>query len=212
MTSPKVYGYLRISTDKQDINNNKAEILLKANSLNLTSNVEWIEETISGTKDWNKRELGKLLNKINKGDIIITSELSRFARTIQQIMEFIGECAKKGVLIYCTKTDFKIDNSVQSQMIIFAYGLSAQIEREMISSRTKSALNTKRNQGVVLGRRKGVSVLDKNPNTKGEIKQLIKDGVKLKKIAEKYNVTYETLHSYIKKHNLKEIPVSQDQN
>lgn len=204
MEPQKVYGYLRISTEKQDINNNKSEILLKANELNLKANVEWIEETVSGTKDWKKRELGKLIPLLNKGDVIITSEISRFARTIKQIMEFMGTCADKGILLYFTKTDFKIDDSIQSQMIIFSYGLAAQIERDLISSRTKTALKQRKANGQILGRPKNKLKLDKDVNNIWKIRLDIKNGIKLKKIAEKYDITYPTLRKFIKKHNLTE--------
>lgn len=196
----KVYGYLRISTDKQDINNNKAEILLKANELKLTPVVEWIEETISGSKDWKKRELGKLFETLKPNDVIITSELSRFARTINQIMEFMAKCSENKIQIYCTKTDFKIDSSIQSQMIIFSYGLAAQIERELISSRTKSALKQKKADGVILGRRKGNMILENDKNSKTDIKNLIDMGVKKKAICKKYNTTLPTLNKFIEKH------------
>lgn len=198
----KIYGYLRISTDKQDITTNKAEILLKSDELQLKGNVEWIQETISGTKDWKKRELGKLYDKLIPGDVIITSEISRFARTIQQIMEFISKCAEKKIKIYCTKTDFKIDESIQSQMIIFAYALSAQIERDLISSRTKTALQKKKAEGVKLGRKSGVMVIEKNLYAHQQIENALNNGVKKKVICKNHDITMPTLNKYIKKYNL----------
>ena len=199
METQKVYGYLRVSTDKQDINNNKADILLKANELKL-GNVEWIEETISGTKDWKNRELGKLMDRIKSGDVLITSEMSRFGRTISNNMEFMANAASKNVKIYFTKTDFKVDGSITSQILTFSYSLVAQVERDIISSRTKTGLQRKREQGVILGRPKGKMKLDEHLD---KIKKLIDQGVKLKSIAKLYNTSSVTMTKYVKKHNLK---------
>lgn len=203
--NPKVYGYLRVSTGKQELDNNKASILLKANSLGLNANVEWIEEQISGTKHWSNRELGKLLERMKENDIIITSEVSRFGRKYLDIVQFLSKCAEKKIRIYCTNSDFKIDSSIQSQLLIFAQSISAQIEREHISSRTKAALNRRKEQGVILGRKKGIMTLDKDTTNKDKIQDQINQGVKLKEIAKKLKISPMTLSKYIKKHKLKNI-------
>jgi putative DNA-invertase from lambdoid prophage Rac len=199
--SIKVYGYLRVSTGKQEIENNKSAILLKANELKLGCNVEWIEEQISGTKHWANRELGKLIEIIKEGDIIITSEVSRFGRRYFDVVQFLAKCAEKKVKIYCTNSDLKIDDSIQSQMVIFAQSISAQIEREHISSRTKIALQRKKAEGVKLGR-KCMMVMDKDPNNINKVKDLINKQVKLKAIAKEMKCTAPTLRAFIKKHNL----------
>lgn len=197
-----IYGYLRVSTESQTIDTNKGEILLKINNLGLKGNIKWIEETISGTKHWKNRELGKLINIINKNDVIITSELSRIGRSLYQCFEFISVCAEKEVQLYFTKTDFKIDSSISSQTLIFAYSLTSQIERELISLRTKSALQNAKSKGIILGRPRGKMKLDKDIN---EIRNLINQGVKYKAIAKKYKVTETTMSKFIKKNNLKVI-------
>lgn len=198
----KIYGYLRISTNKQCINNCKKEILLKANNLNLNNDIEWIEETISGTKHFKKRKLGELVNKCNKNDIIITSELSRIGRKIKDIMEFLALISQKKVKLYMTKTDFKIDDSIESQVLIFAYALSAQIERQLISSRTISALARAKENGVTLGRKYGSKgKLKLYPHIE-DIKKLLNDGVKKNMMAKKYNVNNNTITNFIKRYNL----------
>lgn len=199
----KVYGYLRVSTGKQELENNKASILLKANELKIGP-VEWIEEQISGTKEWSSRKLGELMKIIQADDIIITSEVSRFARKYFDIISFLAKCAEKKIKIYCTHSNFKIDDTIQSQALVFANAISAQLEREHIAERTRVALQRKKEQGVILGRRKDKMILDKKESNKDEIKELINQGVKLKIIAEKYDVTAMTLTKFIKKHNLKE--------
>lgn len=194
-----IYCYLRVSTEKQDLNNNKGEILLKVNELNLNSkNIIWIEEIVSGMKIWKSRELGKI--QFNKGDVFITSELSRVGRTMTQIMGFISNLMEKGVKIYFTKSKFNIDGSINSQVLIFAYSLCSQIERELIATRTRDALQNKKNKGEILGRPKNKMILD---NKVDEIKKQIDDGIKLKVIAKKYNSSQTTITKLIKKHNLK---------
>ena len=199
MSDYKIYCYLRVSTDKQDLEGNKGQILLKVNELQLDSrNIVWIEETISGMKNWKSRELGKI--NFKEGDIFITSELSRVGRTMIQIMGFISSMMEKGVKLYFTKSKFNIDNSINSQVLVFAYSLCSQIERELISTRTKDALAKKKKDGVIIGRPQGKMILDTKID---EIKKQIDDGVKLKVIAKKYNSSQTTITKLIKKHKLK---------
>jgi len=198
----KIYGYLRVSTEKQDIDNNKVDILKKSNDLGLNGCVQWIQETISGKIDWRQRELGVLFEQLKEGDVIITSELSRFGRTISQIIDFLAQCSKKKVTIHLTKTDFKIDQSIESQVMQFSYGLSAQIERELISSRTKTGLQAAKNKGVVLGRKKDVMGLDKDTQNIKDIQKMLNEGIKIYIIAQKYKVSTQTMYRFIKKRNL----------
>ena len=195
----KIYCYLRVSTNKQELEGNKGEILVKVNELKLNSqNIEWIEETISGMKNYKTRELGKI--DFKEGDVFITSEMSRIGRTISQIMSFISELLQKKVKVYFTKSKFEIDNSISSQAMIFAFSLTAQIERELISQRTKDALAKKKKDGQILGRPKNKMILD---NKAEEIKKLLDDGVKINKIAEKYNMSRSTISKLIKKNGFK---------
>lgn len=210
-----VYGYLRISTGKQEIENNKMAILLKANQLGLQANVEWVEEQVSGTKNWANRQLGKLLEKIKEDDIIITSEVSRFGRRYLDVVQFLAKCAELKVKIYCTNSDFKIDSSIQSQMLIFAQSISAQIEREHISARTKIALARKKEQGVILGRKRDKMILEKDSNNIKYIRDMINKDMKFKVMAKELNTTPGTLRKFINKHNINPktniiVPVNQN--
>jgi DNA invertase Pin-like site-specific DNA recombinase len=164
--------------------------------------VEWVQETVTGSKHWKKRKLGDLVDKLNKGDIFITSEISRVGRNGLEISEFISVCIQKGITIYMTKTDFTIDGSITSQALINAYTMSAQIERELNIARTKNALKTCREKGIKLGRPKGklkLKLEEKLP----EIKKLIADGVKFKSIANKYSVSQNTITNLVKRYELK---------
>jgi DNA invertase Pin-like site-specific DNA recombinase len=146
-----IYGYIRVSTDKQTVENQRFEI----NQFALKNNLiieKWIEETISGTKEVDKRTLGKLLKKTKKDDILICSELSRLGRSLFMIMEVLNFCMKREVKIWTIKDNYRLGEDIQSKVLAFAFGLSAEIERNLISQRTKEALARKKAEGVILGR------------------------------------------------------------
>lgn len=146
-----IYGYIRVSTDKQTLENQKFEIEKFCEKQNLEIN-GWIEETISGTKSYNKRQLGKLLKKVKAGDYIICSELSRLGRNLFMIMEILNICMSKDCKVWTVKDNYRLGDDIQSKVLAFAFGLAAEIERNLISQRTKEALARKKSEGVVLGR------------------------------------------------------------
>lgn len=145
------YGYIRVSTDKQTVENQRFEItrFCQKNNLHIDS---WIEETISGTLTPDKRELGQLLNHIQKDDLIISSELSRLGRSLFMIMSILNLIMEKGARIWTIKDNYRLGDDIQSKVLAFAFGLSAEIERNLISQRTKEALQLKKAQNVKLGR------------------------------------------------------------
>lgn len=146
-----IYGYIRVSTDKQTVENQRFEINQFAIKNNLVIE-KWIEETISGTIEVDKRTLGKLLKKTKKDDILICSELSRLGRSLFMIMEVLNYCMKREVKIWTIKDNYRLGEDIQSKVLAFAFGLSAEIERNLISQRTKEALARKKAEGVILGR------------------------------------------------------------
>lgn len=150
-TNKMIYGYIRVSTDKQTVENQRFEINQFALKNNLVIE-KWIEETISGTKEVDKRTLGKLLKKTKKDDILICSELSRLGRSLFMIMEVLNFCMKREVKIWTIKDNYRLGEDIQSKVLAFAFGLSAEIERNLISQRTKEALARKKAEGVILGR------------------------------------------------------------
>ncbi|WP_289171423.1 master DNA invertase Mpi family serine-type recombinase [uncultured Parasutterella sp.] len=149
-----IYGYIRVSSDKQTVENQRYEINRFCIEKNMVVN-GWIEETISGTKAYNKRELGKLLNRIKKDDLIICAELSRLGRNLFMIMEILNLCMMKEAKVWTIKDNYRLGDDIQSKVLAFAFGLSAEIERNLISQRTKEALARKKSEGVILGRPKG---------------------------------------------------------
>lgn len=149
------YGYIRVSTDRQTVENQRFEI----KNFCLKNRIvidEWIEETISGTLSPEKRELGSLLSKVKEGDLIICSELSRLGRSLFMIMSILNLIMQKGARVWTVKDNYRLGDDIQSKVLAFAFGLSAEIERNLISQRTKEALALKKAQNIKLGRPKGV--------------------------------------------------------
>lgn len=151
-----IYGYIRVSTDKQTVENQRFEIL-KFCSKNSIKVDKWIEETISGTLSPEKRELGQLLTNIKEDDLIICSELSRLGRSLFMIMSILNLIMQKGARIWTVKDNYRLGDDIQSKVLAFAFGLSAEIERNLISQRTREALALKKSQNIKLGRPLGSS-------------------------------------------------------
>ena len=135
-----IYGYIRTSTDKQNNENQRFEIEQFANNNNLKID-QWIEETISSRKSLDERKLGKLLKRIKQDDIIIATELSRLGRNLLQVMSILHHCMNIGCQIWTLKDNYRLGADIQSKVLAFAFGLSAEIERTMISERTKRCLD-----------------------------------------------------------------------
>jgi DNA invertase Pin-like site-specific DNA recombinase len=147
-----IYGYIRVSTDRQDTENQKLGVINKAKQLGREIEAWITDDGISGTKEPEERALGKLLKRIKPGDVIITSELSRLGRKLFMIMRILEHCMKIGAKVYTVKDGYELGDNIQSKVLAFAFGLAAEIERDMISQRTKEALARIRKEGVVLGR------------------------------------------------------------
>ena len=146
-----IYGYIRVSTDKQTVENQRFEINHFCEKQEIVVN-KWIEETISGSKNVEERQLGKLLKKMKKGDILICSELSRLGRNLLMIMGVLNECMNRDIQVWTIKDNYRLGSDINSKVLAFAFGLSAEIERNLISQRTKEALARKKAEGVILGR------------------------------------------------------------
>ena len=200
-----IYGYIRVSSDKQTVENQRFEINNFCEHQNLSID-DWIEETISGTKNYTKRQLGNLLKKINKDDIIICSELSRLGRNLFMIMEILNICMTKECRVWTIKDNYRLGDDIQSKVLAFAFGLSAEIERNLISQRTKEALARKKAEGVVLGRRKGSkNKKHKLDNKKMLIKKSLERGISKTVLAHILKVSRNTLYLFLQRTNLSEV-------
>ena len=197
----KTTAYLRISTVDQDIEKNKSDILKLANEKRL-GYVEFIEEQISGKVSWRNRKIFAIINEAKKDDVIIVSELSRLGRSMLEIMEILSIATQKQLKIYSVKGDWHLDGSIQSKVMAMVFSMASEIERDLISSRTKESLRFKKENGIKLGRPKGPgkSKLDK---FKPEIEALLSNGSTQKFIANRYNTTEANLYNWMKRHNLK---------
>ena len=196
------YGYIRVSSDKQTVENQRFEInnFCQKESIQING---WIEETISGTKNYNKRELGKLLKKVQKDDLIICAELSRLGRNLFMLMEILNICMTKECRVWTIKDNYRLGDDIQSKVLAFAFGLSAEIERNLISQRTKEALALRKHQGIKLGRIKGSKNSQNKFSGKEElIKRLLLSGYKKYEIAQKIGVHRITLYRYLKENKL----------
>ena len=193
-----IYGYFRVSSDKQTVENQRFEINKFCSSQHLLID-DWIEETISGTKNFSTRQLGKLLRKVRKNDIIICSELSRLGRNLFMIMEILNICMTKECRVWTIKDNYRLGDDIQSKVLAFAFGLSAEIERNLISQRTKEALARKKAEGVRLGRPRGRSFCKssyKLHNREQQIAKMRTDGMSFQKIADILHVNRDTVRNY----------------
>ena len=193
-----IYGYIRVSSDKQTVENQRFEIerFCKVNNIGIDG---WIEETISGTKAYNKRQLGVLLRKVQKDDVIICSELSRLGRSLFMIMEILSICMKKECRVWTIKDNYRLGDDIQSKVLAFAFGLSAEIERNLISQRTKEALARKKAEGVRLGRPVGKQSRQctyKLHKRECLVRGLIAEGLSFKKIGDILHVNKDTVRKY----------------
>lgn len=194
------YGYIRVSSDKQTVENQRFEINNFCQREHIVID-GWIEETISGTKSYDKRQLGTLLKRVQNGDLIICAELSRLGRNLFMIMEILNICMTKECRVWTIKDNYRLGEDIQSKVLAFAFGLSAEIERNLISQRTKEALARKKAEGVVLGRPKGRK---SNPSRRKLhskhtlIQELLKVGTSKREIAKICHTDRNTLDRYIK--------------
>ena len=191
------YGYIRVSTDKQTVENQRFEINRFCEQQEIIVD-RWIEETISGTKDVEKRKLGKLLNRLKKDDVLICAELSRLGRNLLMIMSILNHCMKNDIQVWTIKDNYRLGSDINSKVLAFAFGLSAEIERNLISQRTKEALARKKAEGVILGRPKGrKSTKVKLTGKELEIKKLLDKKVSKSAIGRILNVHRLTVSKFI---------------
>ena len=191
-----IYGYIRVSTDHQNVANQHHEIEAFANKNSITID-KWVEEKISSNKPLQERKLGKLLKKLKKGDILIASELSRLGRNLMEIMGILQNCLEKDCQIWTLKENYRLGADIQSKVLAFAFSLASEIERQLISERTKNSLQRLKDEGKHLGRPYGFSYqkLQKKHN---KIKELLDKNVSKSEIARLMGCTWQTLHRYIK--------------
>ena len=189
-----IYGYLRVSSDEQDVNSQKQGVEKFAKDRNWNIDKYITDEGVSGGKDPDKRNLGPLLQLLNKDDVIICSEISRLGRDLYMVMDILHYCMEKGCIIYTVKDKFVLGDDIQSKVLAFAFGLSAEIERQMIRQRTKEGLRLRMKLGVLVGRPIGrLSENVKLDAVKDKVIEQYNWGVPLRRLAENFNVDRNTI-------------------
>lgn len=194
----KIYAYVRVSTQNQTVESQKYEIVNYCKNQCIKVDF-WITECVSGTVPVDERRLGRKIKKMQKGDMLICTEISRLGRSMLMIMGILNECVQRGIRIRTIKDHFDLSDSINSKIIAFAFALASEIERNLISQRTKEALAAKKSEGVRLGRPPG-------PSTKylmylkkeEEIKCRLINGESLSSVAKGMSIHRNTLIRYMK--------------
>ena len=198
-----IYGYIRVSTDKQTVENQRFEISNYAQKHKIIID-RWISEQISGTISPEKRNLGKLIKCVKPGDSIICSELSRLGRSMFMIMSILNDLMEQNVAIYTVKEGYKLGQDLQSKVLAFAFSISAEIERTLIAERTAEALKRCKAEGIALGRPKG----RKNSHYKlseheDELRCMLKEGYKKIDIINHFGISSATLYNFMRRVGIK---------
>lgn len=194
-----IIGYIRVSSNKQTLEHQCFEIEQFAHQSNITVN-RWVKETISSRKPLNKRKLGELLDELQPNDILIAAEISRLGRSLLEVMRILEICLNKNCQVWTLKENYRLGNDIQSKVMAFAFGLSAEIERNLISQRTKASLDSIRATGKHLGRPFSAQSkkLKLSRNTK-RVKELLDMGLTRYRIAKIMSVNQTTLSRFIER-------------
>ena len=202
-----VYSYLRVSTQQQqkDDGYQKSQILEYANENKLGS-VEFIEDVVSGAKDWKKRKIGQLVNDMNENDILLVNEFSRLGRSLLDILDILKSLKEKGCVVHIVRDKMVIADNINSKLMVFMFGLVSEIERDLIKSRVQEGVKNSRanNPTKSWGRPKGSLYASKLDEKREHIIELLEKSISKSSIAKMLDVNYQTLCSYIKTRGLQE--------
>lgn len=190
-----IYGYLRVSSDEQDVNSQRQGVDKYARDKGWKIDRYITDEGVSGGKDPDKRALGPLLESVQRGDVIISSEISRLGRDLYMVMDILHFCMERGAVIHTVKDKFVLGDDIQSKVLAFAFGLSAEIERQMIRQRTREGLRLRMRMGVLVGRpfRDGYHVQERFEGQKEAILEQFQWGVPMRRLASNFGTSKETM-------------------
>jgi len=199
-----VIGYIRVSTEQQDVRNQQHEILEYANQHKLHVD-RFIKREISSRKDLKARGIEELLGSLKKGDTLVVSELSRLGRSIIEVISSINELVKRKIRFISIKQhlDIKGNHDVQSKVMVTIFSLLAELERDLISERTRKALAAKKVQGVALGRPTGSIGKSKLDSKLPEIVDLLRDRASYSFMARRFKVSRPAIVNFIRTRKLK---------
>jgi DNA invertase Pin-like site-specific DNA recombinase len=196
----RVVAYVRVSTDRQDVDNQRLEIVKLASARGL-GEIEFVDEVVSGRRPWRQREIAGVMDGLSSGDALVVAELSRLGRSMLEVMEILSVATTAGVRVFAAKGSWSLDGSMQSKLVAMCFAMAAEIERDLISQRTKAALATRKALGIRLGRPPGPgkSKLDKS---RDEIVELLALGIKRKRLAERLGTTEANLRHWLRRRGL----------
>ncbi len=198
-----IYAYIRVSTDKQHVENQRFEILKYADAKKITID-QWIEETVSSRRKLEDRLLGQTLDSLEQNDMLIVSELSRLGRNLMEVMSILHTCMDRDVKVHTIKEKYELGDNINSKVLAFAFSLSAEIERQLISQRTKEALARKKSEGQKLGRPKGsLSKETKLTGKEEQIKELLEKNIGYSAIGRILEVHRLTVKNFVENRGLK---------
>lgn len=193
-----IIAYIRVSTEQQSYEGQRYEIELWCKKRGYHIDM-WVQEKVSGRLQLNKRTLGKLLSKMKREDVLVCTELSRLGRNMMMVMSILNTCSSKGIRVYSIKDNFELSDSLNAKIIAFAFSLAAEIERSLISQRTREALAAKRSAGVKLGRPIGTSKQKKEyEKRRADVLEMRARGVSIAQISKMLGVHPNTLSRYLK--------------
>lgn len=195
----KTIGYIRVSSNKQTLEHQEFEIKNFAKKEGIKID-EWVEEKISSRKALEKRKLGQLLNSLQENDILITCEISRLGRSLMEVMKILETCLNKNCQVWTLKENYRLGNDIQSKVLAFAFGLASEIERNLISQRTKSSLANIKANGKKLGRpfTAESKKLKLSKNSK-RLQNLLQKGLSKSQIAKTLGVHRSTVRHFIER-------------
>lgn len=202
MSNRKITAYLRVSTDSQDVDNQRHGILEYANAQGF-SGLEFVEDTASGKKKWRQRKLGKMLDELPQGSVLIFAEISRIARSTLQVLEVLEKCTEQKISVHIAKQKMIFDGSLQATITATVLGMAAEIEREFISMRTKEALAARKKAGKILGRPPGKAEKLKLDAKRDRIQKLLDKNLSQRAIAKLLEIPPSSLNDYIKRTGIK---------
>lgn len=192
------YAYIRVSTQIQSYDGQHYEIEKWCGERSIGID-RWVQEKVSGNRDWNERTLGTLIRRMKQGDLLVCAELSRLGRNMMMVMSILNVCSRKGIHVYSIKDHFELSDDLQSKIVAFAFSLAAEIERNLISQRTREALAAKKAAGVRLGRPEGASSKRRRFEERlPEIVRMRELGISMESIARAIDIHKNTLYRYMK--------------
>jgi len=201
---PKNIGYMRVSTDKQDLSNQRLAILDYARKMNIKIH-DFVKIQISSRRSTKERKIDEVIDRLKEEDLLIVSEISRIGRSLGQIVQIVDTLVKKKIKFVALKENIKVDGNqdIQTKVTVGLFGLFSEIERDLVSERTKQGLLAARLRGKLIGRPKGRIGKSKLDGKEDQIEELLSKSISKASISKIFGVSRPCLYNFIKTRKLK---------